>query len=94
MFHTVHCVSLQVAGGNTLKVNPVLVGSVGVDPDRKNRVYVTIGGVKERVVGTEAEVLAALGWTPAEPAAPPPVSTKPPESELPPAATPPGKAAK
>jgi hypothetical protein len=81
MFHTVHCVALRIAGEGTIKVNPIMVGAVYTDSVRDNRVYVIIGGVKERVVGTEAEVLSALGWTsvpvlPADPAVPAPLGGK------------------
>ncbi len=66
MFHTVHYVTLPIVRLGNIKVNPLMVGAVYTDPDRKDRVCIVLGGVLHRVVGNEADVLAALGWTASE----------------------------
>lgn len=64
-----HAVKLTLPEGRVITVNPLMVGAVQASPDRKSKVDVVVGPSLFRVVGTEDEVLAALGWAEAPPAA-------------------------
>lgn len=76
----VHYVTLKMAEGRTAKVNPLHVGAVYPRPDRPERFVVSVGGIEHRVIGTEAEILAALGWTELSPPAPAGAAPPTPES--------------